>query len=283
MKYILAIGDGMADAPIDALDGRTPLEALSLPTMARLAGQRLGRVRTVPVGVKPGSDTAILSIFGNDPRTCYTGRAALEAAGSGVDLQSGEVAFRVNLTAIEGDDLDTAVMRSHNGGNIEGNEAMALMQALLADPDFARIARQAGFVIYPTRTFRHIGVLSAATGGIFELSEPHNILGEGIAKHLPRGAFAQTLTALMHASHVCLRNHPINEARSRAGKLCANCIWPWAAGDAMLLPSFASRYGHSGPVVSAVPLLWGIARMSGLPAPHVSGATGDLDTNYAGK
>ena len=286
MKYVLVIGDGIADEPVEQLGGKTPLAALELPHIDRLASGRLGTCQTVPSGVAPGSDTAILSIFGYDPRTCYTGRSALEAAGMGVMLRPGETSLRVNLCALEGETFDGARILSHNGGSIEGEEAVTLMEDLIADPRFAALAAPIGFTIHVTPTFRHTGVIDAAhepDRSTMRFAEPHNILGADIAAYLPKGALSAQLTALMRISFEILRDHPVNRARMAAGKLPANCIWPWGPGSAMSLRSFESLYGKRGSAVSAVPLVWGIAGLCGVDTPRVEGATAELDTNYEGK
>lgn len=287
MKYVLVIGDGIADEPVFALGGKTPLAALDCPNLNRLAGGRLGTCQTVPHGVAPGSDTAILSIFGYDPRTCYTGRSALEAAGMGVMLVPGETSLRVNLCALEGDSFDDAVIRSHNGGSIEGEEAVELMEDLTHDPRFASLAAALGFTIHITPTFRHIGVIDAAheppKGEPMCFAEPHNHLGSQIAPYLPQGTLCEEMTALMRASFEVLRDHPVNRARIEAGKLPANCIWPWGPGSAMALTPFEQLYHKRGSAVSAVPLVWGIANLCGVETPRVPGATAELDTNYEGK
>ena len=278
MKYVLMIGDGMADTQLPQLNGKTPLESLNLPHFDILAGCEHGTARTVPEGVPAGSDTAILNIFGYDPRTYYTGRSVLEAAGVGVLLKEGEVSFRMNLCAVE-----DGIMLSHNGGGVEGDDAEGLMQALLADPEFQKVTEKLALHVQISRTFRHIGVIHAPDAGEFILKEPHNILGEKWENYLPAGALAEEITALMQASHRFLDQHPINQARRAKGKLPANLLWPWGAGRAAQLPSFHEKYGHAGAVISAVPLVWGIANLAGLPAPEVEGATGELDTNYEGK
>ena len=286
MKYVLIIGDGIADEPVEALGGRTPLAALDLPAIDRLAGGRLGLCQTVPAGVAPGSDTAILAIFGYDPRTCYTGRSALEAAGMGVMLNPGETSLRVNLCAIEGETFETAKILSHNGGSIEGEEAVELMEDLIADPRFAALAAPVGFSIHVTPTFRHTGVIDAAhepdRSGM-HFTEPHNILGQPLQGHMPEGVLGAELTALMRVSYEILRDHPVNRARIAAGKLPANCIWPWGPGSAMSLASFESLYHKKGSAVSAVPLVWGSAGLCGVDTPRVEGATAELETNYEGK
>lgn len=284
MKYVLLIGDGMSDDPIAELGNKTPLEYLDLPHMGILAGSEVGTCQTVPAGVAPGSDTAILNIFGYDPRDCYTGRSVLEAAGVGVTLKPGEVSLRVNLCAVEeiGGEL---IIHSHNGGGIEGDEAETLMNDLLADARFDAAAQAAGLIIHVSRTFRHIGVLKGPVlkEAVFQTTEPHNVLEQPVAKYFPTGAMKNELTRLMQVSYEVLKNHPVNQARIARGQLPANMIWPWGAGRAMALDSFAEKYGHSGQVISAVPLVWGIAELAGLEHPEVDGATGDLDTNYAGK
>ncbi|MCL2545410.1 MAG: 2,3-bisphosphoglycerate-independent phosphoglycerate mutase [Clostridia bacterium] len=284
MKYVILIADGIADGPVPSLGGRTPLDVLRLPGFDALAGGGLGRVRTVPEGLPPGSDTAILSIFGYDPRACYTGRSPLEAAGSGVALRPGVVSFRVNLVSLEGGGFEGARILSHNGGNVEGGEADALLAALHADERYRQAAAALGIALHASRSFRHIGVIAEPAGTTdFALIEPHNVLGQPIAPHLPRGALARELTAYMRASFAALRSHPVNAARAAGGALPANCLWPWGAGRAIALEPFAKKYGKSAVVISAVPLVWGIAALSGLPAPRVPGATGELDTDYGAK
>ena len=285
MKYVLVIGDGIADEPVSELGGKTPLAALTLPQIDRLAGGRLGLCQTVPAGVPAGSDTAILSIFGYNPRTCYTGRSALEAAGMGVMLQAGETSLRVNLCALEGETFEAARILSHNGGSIEGEEAVELMQDLVHDPRFASLSAAFGFTVHITPTFRHIGVIDAAhrPQGETHFAEPHNHLGEAIAPLLPEGAMGPAITALMRASYEVLREHPVNRARIAAGKLPANCIWPCGPGSAMALDSFEQKYHKRGSAVSAVPLVWGIAGLCGVDTPRVPGATAELETNYEGK
>lgn len=278
MKYMLVISDGMADTSLPQLNGQTTIESLDLPAFNTLAGSETGTVRTVPEGVAPGSDTAILNIFGYDPRTCYSGRSVLEAAGVGVLLKEGEVSFRLNLCAVE-----NGVMLSHNGGGIEGDEAENLMNDLLADERFRRAAQRVGLSVTVSRTFRHIGVINAPDGAAFCLTEPHNILNQPVAGHMPKGALSDALTDIMQTSFSVLDKHPINLSRRARGLLPANMLWPWGPGRAIVLPKWQEKYGRGGAVISAVPLVWGIANLAGLTVVHVDGATGDLDTNYEGK
>ena len=293
MKYVLVIGDGMADAKLRQLDDKTPLEVLSLDAFDLAAGCEYGRVRTVPEGMAPGSDTAILSIFGNDPRTCYTGRSALEAAGMGIPVPQGSMSLRLNLCSIE-EKGGGRIIRSHNGGGVHGKEAETLMRDLTgAFSPFAAKMKEYGLNVHPTDTFRHIGVMDLGGADLtaLRLTEPHNVLDQEIAPHLPRltaenaGArrLADALLGLTEASYAFLKNHPVNRARAEQGMLPANMLWPWGAATAMALDNFAKKYGKTGTVVSAVPLVWGIASLAGLKTPRVPGATGDLDTNYRGK
>ncbi|MDD3335424.1 MAG: 2,3-bisphosphoglycerate-independent phosphoglycerate mutase [Eubacteriales bacterium] len=295
MKYLLVIGDGMADAPLPQLAGKTPLEALALNAFDRAAGCYCGRALTVPHGMPPGSDTAILSIFGYAPQTYYTGRSVLEAAGMGVKLPSGSLSFRVNLCAVTPDEQGRLVIRSHNGGNIHGVEATTLMNDLLEDGVFADMMKRAGLAITVTDTFRHVGVMKSDARDLqaVRLTEPHNVLEQVIEPYLPHLEratedpaairLAEDIRGLMERSYEVLKNHPINQRRVSGGQLPATMIWPWGAATAVELPSFREKYGHDGTVVSAVPLVWGIAGLAGLKTPHVDGANGDLDTNYEGK
>lgn len=295
MKYILVIGDGMADTALPQLAGKTPLEALALNAFDRAAGCQCGRALTVPHGMPAGSDTAILSIFGYAPQTYYTGRSVLEAAGMGVQLPKGSVSFRVNLCAVTPDPQGELIIHSHNGGSIHGAEATTLMNDLLADPAFAALMAAAGLSITVTDTFRHVGVMKTEASDLqaLRLTEPHNVLEQTIAPYLPHLERAtedqaviqmgESIKALMLRSYEVLKQHPVNQKRLAAGLLPANMIWPWGAATAVALPPFKEKYGHDGTVVSAVPLVWGIAGLAGLKTPHVEGANGDLDTNYEGK
>jgi 2,3-bisphosphoglycerate-independent phosphoglycerate mutase len=278
MKYVLVIGDGMADAPVEELGGKTPLEALDLPHFNILAGSEKGIARTVPVGMPAGSDTAILSIFGYDPQVYYTGRSVLEAAGVGIVLEKDDVSFRLNLCTVK-----DGLLLSHSGGGVEGSEAETLMLALLADPRFMQCADGLGLKVTVSRSFRHIGVLRVSGDAVFYLTEPHNVLMQPVAEHMPKGALSENLAEIMRLSYLVLDVHPVNALRRARGDLPANMLWFWGAGRAVILPTFADRFGHSGVVISAVPLVWGIAALAGLPAPKVPGANGGLDTDYEGK
>lgn len=287
MKYILVIGDGMADNPVEALGGKTPLQHARIPAMDQLASKGIvGSVQNVPAGLPAGSDTAILSIFGCDPRSCYTGRAPLEAAASGIKLQPGNIAYRCNMVTYE----DTATpfedkkILSHSAGSIEGEESAQLVRALWNDIRFRELADRAGMAVYPSHSFRHIAVQKTADIGGLVLIPPHDHLGEKIGPLLPDGcANAVVLKDLMVKAHEVLDRLPLNQKRRAQGKLPANGIWFWAEGTAVDLPQFNKAYGKTGGVISAVPLCHGIASLVGLEPVTVEGATGELETNYEGK
>ena len=287
MKYVLLIGDGMADDPTAVLEGKTPLEAAEKPVMDRLSAQgTLGSVWNCPPELPAGSDTAILSIFGCDPRVCYTGRAPLEAAAQGVRLQPGDLAFRCNMASLEEGDMpfEQRKILSHSAGGLEGEVSKALAEELFADPDFRPLAEAAGIRVHPTLTYRHICVQSHGDAKGLVLSPPHDHLGEVCGPYLPHGsANGDLLRRIMEKSFDILRKHPTNLQRVREGKLPANCVWFWAEGTAVELPDFPSRYHKRGAVISAVPLCHGIAALTGLDRISVPGATGEKDTNYRGK
>ena len=286
MKYLIVIGDGMADNLVPSLGG-TPLEYANIPNMDALAGKGIiGSVRTVPETVPAGSDTAILSIMGYDPRIYYSGRSPLEAAGSGVKLEDGDVSYRCNMVALEDaqKDFSQKVILSHSGGSIDGESSIALLKALLDDPCFAKLAEENHMAFHPSPSFRHIAVQKATKIDGLVAVPPHDHLGEIIADYLPKGCqTAEGLCRMMALAHQILDAHPINLERRKAGKLPANGIWFWAEGTVTALPSLALKYRKRGMVVSAVPLVAGIGALAGLDFTSVEGATGELDTNYEGK
>lgn len=286
MKYLLIIGDGMADNPVPELGDKTPLETAKKPYIDALArAGEVGSVLTVPEGLPAGSDTAILSIFGNDPTVCFTGRSPLEAAGAGVKLKAGDISYRLNMVSLElADTYSESVILSHNAGSIDGETSMALIQWLCEQPEFAACLKKLEIAIHPTPSFRHIAV--QGKGGIDGLiaTPPHDILKSKIAPYLLKGCKeADVLNEAQEIASRLLPAHPLNKARIEAGKLPANGIWFWAEGSAVLLDDFTKKYGVSGAVISAVPLVFGIANLGGLDTIEVEGATGELDTNYEGK
>ena len=286
-KYLLIIGDGMADLPVPELGGKTPLEAADKPFIDALARRsESGSVKNCPDGLPPGSDTAILSIFGCDPLKYYTGRAPLEAAAQGIKLSEGDLAFRCNMASLGGEDVpfEDKIIISHSSGGIEGEESKELVEWLFSQPEFSAAAKKAGVAVKPGLSYRHICVQTPGDGLGLVLFPPHDHLGERVGDNMPRGSRnAGVLAELMKLSNKLLPGHPINEERIALGKLPCNCIWFWAEGTACELPSFADAYGKRGAVISAVPLCRGIAAMTGLQSIEVEGATGELDTNYEGK
>lgn len=287
MKYIIVIGDGMADNPVPDLGGKTPLETAKKPVIDGLAQKgELGSVLTVPQGLAPGSDTAILSIFGYDPRRYYSGRSPLEAAGVGVLLKEGEVSYRCNMVALSDEEktYDDKRILSHSGGSIEGEEAVELMESLLADPEFAALCRRHNMRFTVCPSFRHIAVQSGVDVSGLVATPPHDHLGEPCGPLLPKGgAAAAGLEAIQRLSFELLDAHPVNMHRRAQKKYPANSLWFWAQGSGIQLPSFVEAHKADGFVVSAVPLVQGIARLAGLSAVEVPGATGELDTNFEAK
>lgn len=287
MKYLLIIGDGMADNPVPELGNKTPLEYANIPTIDALAAKGvLGSVSNCPEGLPAGSDTAITSIFGCDPRKYYTGRAPLEAAATGIKLKPGDIAYRCNMVTYEDGDMPFEEKRilSHSAGSIDGDESDEIIKALFADPEFKAAADRAGMVVYPGSSFRHIAVQSGASAGGMKLIPPHDHLGEAIGSLLPSGGEnAAVLKELMTLAHEKLDHHPLNEDRRARGKKPANGVWFWAEGTAVELPCFVDAFGKMGGVISAVPLCHGIAALTGLEPVFVEGATGEIDTNLEGK
>lgn len=287
MKYILIIGDGMADMELEELGGMTPLEKASIPIMDSLASKGIvGSVKNCPESMPPGSDTAILSIFGCDPLKYYSGRAPLEAAAQGISLCEGDLAFRCNMASIEDNDKpfgDKKII-SHSSGSIDGKSSRELVEYLFNNPIFKAAAEAADVTVNPGDSFRHIVVQAKGDGKGLILRPPHDHLGEKVSDNLPAGnENAKTLAALMELSNKILSRHPINEMRRREGKLPCNCIWFWAEGTAARLPAFEDRYGLKGTVISAVPLCKGMGTLMGMKVIEVDGATGILQTNYQGK
>lgn len=287
MKYVLIIGDGMADNPVPELNGKTPLEAAEKPFIDALAAKgEVGSVRNVPEGLPPGSDTAILSIFGCDPTLYFKGRAPLEAAASGIELSDGDIAYRCNMVTLSDGDMpfEEKCILSHSAGSIDGDVSDAIITALFEHPDFAPLAEKAGMKINLGHSFRHIAQQSGASIEGIKLIPPHDHLGEKIGPILPSGCKnAETLLELMRRANEILDRHPLCEELRREGKMPANGIWFWAEGTAVALPDFKERYGFDGAVISAVPLCHGIARLIGLDMICPDGATGEIDTNYESK
>ena len=277
-KYIILCGDGMADYPIAELNGKTSLQVADTPNLDWLARQgTLGMVRTVPRGFPPGSDVANLSIFGYDPALCYTGRAPLEAASMGVRLDPQDVAFRCNLITL-GFRNNREYMEDFSAGHISTEEAREII---------ARIADTLGseeFRFYPGVSYRHLMVWRNGERSLgVKTTPPHDITGKEVAPYLPQGGGQEVILRLMEEAKKTLPSCPVNLNRKKIGKKLANGIWLWGQGKAPSLIPMTERFGLKGSVISAVDLMKGIGFYAGLEIVNVPGATGYLDTNYAGK
>lgn len=275
MKYVVIIGDGMADYPIKELNGRTPLEVASTPNMDYIAKHgKCGMARNVPDGMEPGSDVANLSILGFDPRKYYTGRGPLEAASAGVKLGKKDVAFRCNLiTENDGTLLD------YSAGHITTEEARELM------PFIDKALGNEKVRFYPGVSYRNLLIIRDLEFEKVQCTPPHDIIGLEIEKYFPKGKARQAkfLTNLILKSKSILESHEINKKRRELGKNQANMIWMWGQGRRPELPSFKEKFGVEGGMISAVDLLRGIAIYAGLKIINVPGITGYFDTNYRGK
>ncbi|AJE03069.1 cofactor-independent phosphoglycerate mutase [Geobacter pickeringii] len=276
MKYIVLLGDGMSDEPLKELGDRTPLMAARTENLDYMARRgRLGLARTVPKGLPPGSDVANLSVFGYDPRSCYTGRSPLEAASMGVELGPDDVAFRVNLVNLQ-PARGTLIMNDYSAGHISTEEGRELIEALQRDMGDDE------FHFYPGVGYRHLMVWRNGKHAL-TATPPHDISGQGILDHLPKGEGADRLIYLMNTSQMILNNHPQYRRRLEADKVPANSIWLWGHGKAPRMEPFRDRFGLTGAVISAVDLVRGIGVCAGLDVIRVEGATGYIDTNYEGK
>ncbi len=275
MKYIIILGDGMADYPITALDGRTPLEAAKKPYMDMLAARgRMGLVKTVPDDLPPGSDVANLSVFGYDPHKYYTGRSPLEAVSMGVALGDGDTAFRTNLVTLS-DETDFAQkkMVDYSSDEISTDEAHILIQAVEEALGNAFLSFHGGI------SYRHL-MLWHGCDTEYRLTPPHDISGRVVQEYLPGSPI---ILELMRQSHDVLKDHPVNIERIAQGKHPANTIWIWGQGKKPQLTPFAEKYGKKGAVISAVDLVKGIGICAGMRSIDVEGATGNIHTDFDAK
>ena len=286
-KYLLIIGDGMADDPVPSLGNKTPLQTAPTPAIDRMAARGVvGSVINCPPPLPAGSETAILSIFGCDPLRYFTGRSPMEAAAAGIAMAPGDAAFRCNLVALEDGDMPLAEKRvlSHSAGSIDGPSALETVDVLLNDPRFAQALKEARMELHPFPAFRQLAVQHDSDLSGIRFTPPHDHLGEPCGPLFPAGNDrAKVFANLMALAHEILDRHPVTEKRRAAGLLPANGIWFWAEGTAAALPSFQEQYGLEGAVVSAVPLCHGIGALRGLEMVDVAGATGELNTNFEGK
>lgn len=275
MKYLVVLGDGMADRPIEELGGKTPLEYADTPTMdAYSKMSEIGMVHTIPDGMKPGSDTANLSVLGYDPKKYYSGRSPLEALSIGVDMKTTDIALRCNIVTVSTDDLpyEQKTIIDHSSSEISTEDAEILLDAVRKELETDV------YKFYVGTSYRHLTIWDK--GEVVELTPPHDVLGQTIGQYLPKD---DVLREMMKRSYDILADHPINRQRIKEGLNPANSIWFWGAGTRPMLSSFEEKTGHKGAMISAVDLLKGIAVGAQMKVIEVEGANGGLETNYEGK
>jgi 2,3-bisphosphoglycerate-independent phosphoglycerate mutase len=274
-KYIVLVGDGMGDTPLDELGGRTPLQVATTTNMDRVAACRIGLVRTIPDGMEPGSDVANLSLLGYDPRRYHTRRGPFEAASMRVELKPDEVAFRMNLVTLDFNSDRDIVMVSHSSGDLASEEARRIVDDLKKALNFPNTT------IYQGVGYRHLLVWQNGPEEALTIP-PHDVLGQNMAPYLNE-ASDPPVQRLIRSSWPILKHHPVNRTRRARQEKEANSIWLWGQGRAPRLPRFVEKYGVKGAVICAVDLLRGIGIYAGFEPIYVKGATGYLDTNYRGK
>lgn len=279
MKYVVVLCDGMADYPVPALGGKTPMMCAKKPNIDALANKgEVGLVRTVAKGLKPGSDVANMSVLGFDPKLYYTGRSPLEAASIGVQLKDTDVTLRTNLVTLsDADNYEDKTMVDYCAGDISTAEAAEIMQ------DVERHFGNDRFTFYAGVSYRHCLVWANGTTDLGDMTPPHDISGRVVGEYLSKAENAKELIAMMKESYDFLMEHPVNKKRIAEGKRPANSIWLWGEGKKPMLPSFYDTFGKKGAIISAVDLLKGIAKCADMEAPEVDGATGYIDTNFEGK
>ena len=276
MKYIVMLGDGMADEPLQELGGKTPLEYADTETMDRLAAKsEIGMAHTIPEGMNPGSDTANLAVLGYNPRLYYTGRSPLEALSIGVDMKETDVALRCNLVTLSeeaGIPYEERTIIDHSSDEISTEDAAILLEAVRKELE------NDTYKFYVGTSYRHLLIWDK--GMVVDLVPPHDHLGSVIKEYLPED---EMLLEMMKKSYDILENHPLNVERRKKGLNPANSCWFWGAGTRPALTSFAEKTHLKGAMISAVDLLKGIAVGAEMQNIEVEGANGGLHTNYEGK
>ena len=275
MKYVIVLEDGMADEPIEALGGKTPLAYANTPNLDRLSKMsEIGMVHTIPDGMKPGSDTANLSVMGYDPKIYYSGRSPLEALSIGIPMKDTDIAIRCNIVTISEDDVpfEEKTIIDHSSSEISTEECAILLEAVKKE------LQNDMYQFYVGTSYRHCLIWDK--GQVVELTPPHDVLTQVIGQYLPQD---EALREMMKKSYDILVNHPVNIARKEKGLNPANCCWFWGAGTKPMLSSFYEKTGKKGLMISAVDLLKGIAVGAGMDNAEVEGADAGLHTNYAGK
>lgn len=279
MKYLVVLYDGMADYPVPALGGKTPMELANKPILDKLARfGKVGTVKTVADGLKPGSDIANMSVLGYNPRECYTGRSPLEAVSIGVDMKDSDIIFRTNLVTLSDEEnYEDKTMVDYSAGDISTAEAAEIIKSV--QEHFGNEK----FAFYSGVAYRHCLVWNNGTLDLGKMTPPHDISGKVIGEHLSKSDNAKELIAMMKESYDFLMEHPVNKERMAKGERPANSIWLWGEGTKPALPDFKEKYCVDGSIISAVDLLKGIAKCAGMASPDVPGATGYIDTNFEGK
>ena len=279
MKYLVVLYDGMADYPVPALGGKTPMELAKKPLLDKLARfGKVGTVKTVADGLKPGSDIANMSVLGYNPKECYTGRSPLEAVSIGVDMKDTDIIFRTNLVTLSDEEnYEDKTMVDYSAGDISTAEAAEIIKSV--QEHFGNEK----FAFYSGVAYRHCLVWNNGTLDLGKMTPPHDISGKVIGEHLSDSENAKELIAMMKESYDFLMEHPVNKERMAKGERPANSIWLWGEGTKPALSNFKEKYGVDGSIISAVDLLKGIAKCAGMGSPDVEGATGYIDTNFEGK
>lgn len=275
MKYVIVLGDGMADRPLEEIGGKTPIEYAETPMLDKLSKvSEVGLVHTIPEGMKPGSDTANLSVLGYDPKKYYTGRSPLEALSIGVDMKDTDVAIRCNIVTVSYDDkpYEEKTIIDHSASEISTEDAAELLEAVRKELENDE------FKYYVGTSYRHLTIWDK--GEVVELTPPHDVLGKTISEYLPK---EEKLKEMMKKSYDILANHPINKERMAKGLNPANSLWFWGAGTRPCVTSFEEKNNKKGAMISAVDLLKGIAVGAKMKVIEVDGADGTLETNYEGK
>lgn len=276
MKYVVLLGDGMADDPVPERDNKTPLELAKCPNLDRIADLGLlGLVETVPPDMEPGSDVANMSVLGYDPARYYSGRASIEAAALGIRLEPGQAAFRMNLVTL-GQEDGGQIMADYSAGHPTAEEQKAVLETLTA-----KLGGE-GRRFIPGVSFRNLCILDGF-GGNPDLKPPHDYAGQKVSGLMPGGPGAEVIADLILKSQEALAGHAVNKERAKQGKAPINSAWFWGMGRAASMPSFHERHGKSAAVVTGVDLVRGLAELLDMEIVHVPGATGYVDTDYEGK
>ncbi|NLP48370.1 MAG: cofactor-independent phosphoglycerate mutase [Clostridiales bacterium] len=279
MKYAIVLYDGMADLPVPALGGKTPMQVAKKPIFDSLAARaEVGLIKTVPDGLKPGSDIANLSVLGYDPAKYYTGRSPLEAVSIGVQMLDSDISLRCNLVTLSDEEAyEDKTMLDYSAGDISSAEAAELIKSV------QEYFGNEIFTFYSGVSYRHCLIFHEGTLDLGDMTPPHDISNRVVGPYLSQSENAKELIAMMKASYDLLKDHPINQERRAKGKQAANSIWLWGEGKRPSLPAFEELYNVKGSIISAVDLLKGIGICAKMATPHVEGVTGYIDTNFKGK